>query len=63
MIKYFNLDDSEEPGIVRVEIVKQDKKVPISNVRVIAIIKPSSFRKCKLGSKLVVANRLLRDEL
>lgn len=63
MMKYFNLDDSEKPGIVRVEIVKHNKKVPISNVRVIAIIKPSGLRKCKIGSKLIVANRLLRDEL
>lgn len=61
MLKLFNLDDSKTPGIVMVKIISQNKKMPVSRVEVVKIVRPSKFRKTKIGSKYTVANRLLRD--
>jgi len=61
MLKFFNLDDSSNPGIVKVKVLSQSKKMPVSKVEVVEIIKPSKLRKSKIGSKYTVANRLLRD--
>jgi len=61
MMKLFNLDDSETPGIVKVKILSKNKKMPVCRVEVVEIIRPSNFRKSKIGNKYTVANRLLRD--
>lgn len=61
MIKYFLLEDSEKPGIVKVEVIKT--KGPISTVKVIEIVRKSTFRPCKIGQKLTVANTLLHDKI
>lgn len=61
MIKFFNLEDSETPGIVKVEVLKTNGAV--STTKVIEIIRASTFRPCKIGQKLKVANRLLRDNI
>lgn len=55
--KLFKLEDSENPGIVRVEVLKAEEW--ISKVKVVEIVKKSEFRRCKVGQKLTVANRLL----
>ena len=61
MLKFFNLDDSSNPGIVKVKIISKNKKMPVCRVEVVEIIKPSKLRKSKIGSKYTVANKLLRD--
>ncbi len=61
MIKYFLLEDSETPGIAKVEVI--DTKCPISTVKVVEIVRKSTFRPCKVGQKLKVANTLLHDEI
>jgi len=61
MLKLFNLDDSNNPGIVKVKILTKNKKMPVCRVEVVEIIEPSKLRKSKIGSKYTVANKLLRD--
>jgi hypothetical protein len=61
MIKYFLLEDSETPGIAKVEVI--DTKGPISTVKVIEIVRKSTFRPCKVGQKLKVANTMLHDTM
>lgn len=61
MIKYFPLEDSKTPGIVKVEILKTNGG--ISSVKVIEIVRKSTFRPCKVGQKLKVANTLLFDTM
>ena len=62
MIKYFTLDDTNKPGIVKVEIVKSNKKVPISTVKIVEIVRKSDIRRAKIGQKLTVANSMLSDK-
>ena len=61
MMKLFNLDDSENPGIVKVRVISTSNKMPVSEVEVVEIIRPSTFRKTKIGSKYTVSNRLLSE--
>ncbi len=61
MFKYFNLEDSKTPGMVKVEVL--NTKGAISAVKVIEIVRASTFRPCKVGQKLKAANTLLRDTL
>lgn len=63
MIKYFTLDDTDKPGIVKVEILKTNKKVPISNVKIVEIVRKSTIRLAKIGQKLTVANSMLSDTM
>lgn len=63
MIKYFTLDDTDKPGIVKVEILKTNKKVPISNVKIVEIVRKSTIRRAKIGQKLTVANWMLSDTI
>lgn len=63
VMKYFNLEDSDKPGIVKVEVVSVKKNMPVSVVKVVEIIRKSEFRPTRIGQKYTVANRLLRDNL
>ncbi len=61
MIKYFPLEDSKIPGIAKVEVLKSNGA--ISTVKVIEIVRKSTFRPCKVGQKFKVANTLLFDTM
>jgi len=60
----YKLDDSQQSGLAKVEIIKQSGISPLGEklfqIKVIEIIKPS-FRKCKIGKTLVVAESLLSE--
>jgi hypothetical protein len=65
-MKYFKLDDSENPGYARVKILSQNKKMlpaKVYRVEVIEITKPSLIRGCKVGQKLTVNGILLHEEI
>lgn len=58
----FRLDDSETPGLARVELLKERPSIGncrIWRVRVLDIVKPSAIRRCKVGQTLDVADALL----
>lgn len=61
--KYYKIDDSDNPGYARVEIVSTPKqfKGAVHNIKILEIVKPSSFVKCKVGAKKTVNNSLLSD--
>ena len=58
----FQLDDSAEPGLVRVRLLGKARIVAgrqIWKVEVLEVVKPS-FRRVKVGQKLEVAETLLQ---
>jgi hypothetical protein len=57
----FKLDDTPTPGFAKVKLLGQTKVMGIQGwrVEVIEIIRPSQFRKLKVGRKLVVAEKHL----
>ena len=61
--KYYKIDDSANPGYARVEIISSPKqfKGQVYNIRILEIVKPSTFVKCKVGSKKTVNKSLLCD--
>ena len=65
--KYYNIDDSENKGIAKVEVLSTSKPITkgvfMCKIQIVEIIKPSTFIKCKVGSKKSVINRMLRDKL
>lgn len=63
MFKFFNLEDSPTPGIVKVEVIKVKKNIPVSVVKVVEIVRKSEFRPTKIGQRYTVVNSLLRDNL
>lgn len=62
---YYKIDDSNDPGYARVEIIGTPKqyKGAVHKIRILEIIKPSSFMRCKVGSIKTVNNTLLSNTI
>lgn len=61
-IKYYKIDDSDNPGIAKVEVTSVDRKfLGVFNIKILEIVRPSEFASCKIGQKRKVIGRLLFD--
>ena len=65
VFKYYNIDDSENKGIAKVEVLSTGKPIAkglfMCKIQIVEIVKPSTFIKCKVGAKKSVINKMLRN--
>lgn len=62
--KFYRIDDSNNPGIAKIEILSKGKTFmgkQLFKIKIVEIIKPSTFAKCKVGAKRTVVETLLSD--
>ena len=61
-IRIFKVDDSSNPGLAKVKILKRTRVIlgkAVFSVEVLEVIRPSTSRKLKVGQKLEVSEKLL----
>lgn len=62
--KFYRIDDSDNPGVAKVEILSKGKVFmgkQLFKIKIVEIVKASTFAKCKVGAKKTVIETLLSD--
>lgn len=63
---FYKLDDSDNPGYAKVEILSKAKPFmgkQMYKIQITEIVKPSTFIKCKVGAKRTVVETLLSESI
>lgn len=62
--KFYRIDDSSNPGIAKVEILSRGKTFmgkQLLKIRVVEILKASTFARCRIGAEKTVIETLLSN--